>query len=207
MNKSRKTPVHLAVYDTLADWEPGFATAHINRAAWQRRPGRYEVVTVAATPDPVRTEGGVTILPDTTLDRVDAASSAMLILPGNGIWDGAEFDPFLEKTREFLAAGTPVAAICGATGGLARGGILDDRAHTSNAAEFLASTGYAGGDNYVDRPAVIDGDLITASGICPVEFAAAIFERLELYEPEVRESWFKLYGNHDPAGFYELMEV
>ena len=25
------TKVHMAVYDTLADWEVGFATAHINK--------------------------------------------------------------------------------------------------------------------------------------------------------------------------------
>ena len=27
--------VHLAVYDTLADWEVGHTTAHINSGAWQ----------------------------------------------------------------------------------------------------------------------------------------------------------------------------
>ena len=33
--------VHLAIYDTLSDWEAGYATAHINNGAWQREPGRY----------------------------------------------------------------------------------------------------------------------------------------------------------------------
>ena len=52
-----------------------------------------------------------------------------------------------------------------------------------------------------------DGDLITASGVAPVHFARAIFERLAIYPPEVAASWFKLYGDRDPAGFYELMAV
>jgi hypothetical protein len=40
--------VHMAVYDTLADWEVGHATAHINSDDWQREPGRYRVRTVGA---------------------------------------------------------------------------------------------------------------------------------------------------------------
>jgi putative intracellular protease/amidase len=101
----------------------------------------------------------------------------------------------------------PVAAICGATFGLALEGLLDERAHTSNAAEYLALTGYAGGDRFVAEPAVVDGDLITASGVAPVHFARAILERLAVYTAEVAASWFKLYGDRDPAGFYELTAV
>jgi hypothetical protein len=74
----------------------------------------------------------------------------------------------------------------------------------------------AGGDTWGEdsmagfraaEPAVVDGDLITASGVAPVHFARAIFERLALYTAEVAASWFKLYGDRDPAGFYELMAV
>jgi len=54
---------------------------------------------------------------------------------------------------------------------------------------------------------VTDGDLITASATAPVHFAWAIFARLGLYEPGVAASWFKLYGDRDPAGFYELMSA
>ena len=98
----------------------------------------------------------------------------------------------------------PVAAICGATGGLALAGLLDDRAHTSNAAEFLTGLGYGGAAHYRDEPAVTDGDLITASSTAPVEFAREILARLDVYEPHVLDSWYKLYGRRDPAGFYEL---
>ena len=41
----------------------------------------------------------------------------------------------------------------------------------------------------------------------PVHFAQAIFGRLGLYEPGVAASWFKLYGDRDPAGFFELMSA
>jgi hypothetical protein len=41
------TSVHVAVFDSLADWEIGYATAHIRRYQWQREPGRYSVCTAA----------------------------------------------------------------------------------------------------------------------------------------------------------------
>jgi len=39
--------VHVAVFDTFADWETGYATAHIRRPSWQREPGRYAVAKAA----------------------------------------------------------------------------------------------------------------------------------------------------------------
>jgi putative intracellular protease/amidase len=199
--------VHVAVYDTFADWEIGYAIAHLNKPLWHREPGRFTVATVGATPDPITTMGGLRIVPDLTLNEITPADSAMLVLAGNDIWPTEQFAPFAEKARAFLDAGVPVAAICGATGGLALAGLLDDRVHTSNAHEFLDSVGYAGAHLYRDEPAVTDRDLITASATAPVEFAHAILGRLEVFEPEVLESWFKLYGRRDPAGFYELMAV
>jgi len=197
--------VHLAIYDTMADWETGYATAHIAQPLWQRTPGRFAVRTVGpAAGEPVVTAGGTRIVPDVTVDDLDPADSAMLILPGNNIWPTPAYAPFVAAARRFLEAGVPVAAICGATGALAAAGMLDDRPHTSNAAEFLAGVGYGGAAHYVAEPAVTDGDLITASGVAPVEFARAIFARLDVFSPEVLASWYRLYGEQDPAGFYEL---
>jgi putative intracellular protease/amidase len=197
--------VHVAAYDTFVDWEIGYAIAHINKPLWHRQPGRFAVTAVGATRDPITTMGGMRIVPDTALDEIGPQDSAMLILAGSDIWSTDQFTPFADKARGFLDAGVPVAAICGATGGLALAGLLDDREHTSNAAEFLQGVGYAGGHLYRDEPAVTDRDLITANTTAPVEFARAILERLEVFEPNVLASWFKLYGQRDPAGFYELM--
>jgi putative intracellular protease/amidase len=186
--------VHLFVADTMADWEPGHAIAGINQPAYQREPGSLRVATVGVSRRPVRTLGGVTIAPDTTLGELEPASSAMLILPGGTAWDEGGNGEAAAAARSFLEAGVPVAAICGATAGLARVGLLDDRAHTSNAAEYLAAVpGYAGHAHYVAEPAVRDGDLITAGGVWPVHFARAIFERLDVYEPPMLEMWFALH--------------
>jgi putative intracellular protease/amidase len=197
--------VHLAVYDTLADWEIGYATAHLHSGVWSKDPDQFRVVTVGETLGPVTTMGGLTIRPDLAVTDLDPADSAMLILPGADSWMTGGNAPFVAAARAFLGAGVPVAAICGATAGLAAGGLLDDRDHTSNAREFLEATGYRGADRFRDEAAVTDGDVITASGTAPVEFAGAIFARLGLYEPATLASWHKLYGQGDPAGFFELI--
>lgn len=198
--------VYLYVCDTFADWEPGYATAHIQRPGWQREPGRYVVRTVAGSSEPVTSMGGSRILPDATVDQIGPQDSAMLILVGGDTWgDRDRHAAILDKAREFLDAGTPVAAVCGATFGLALAGLLDDREHTSNAAAYLAQTGYAGADRYRDEPAVTDRGLITATGTKPVDFARHIFQALDLYSPQVLDSWYGLYSDGDPKYFYELM--
>ena len=199
------TTVHMAVYDTLSDWEVGFATAHINNGLWHKEPGRFRVVTVGETREPVTTMGGMRITPDVTLDELRPEDSAMLLLPGADAWLTGGNVPFAKKARELLDAGVPVAAICGATMGLAAEGLLDDRRHTSNAPEVLAATGYRGADRYRDELAVTDGNVITATATAPVEFAREVLEVLGVYEPAVLASWYKLYGQRDPAGYFELM--
>ena len=195
--------VHLAVYDTLADWEYGYLAAGVNNPDFRRTPGEFRIETVGAAADPITTLGGVTITPDITLDDVDPAASAMLVLPGAQTWDSGN-DEFIEAARRFLDAGIPVAAICGATVGLARGGLLDDRAHTSNAPQQLAATGYCGADRYLDVAAVTDREVITAGAVAPIEFAREVFARLGVYDDAVLDAWYRLYAHHDPAGFLAL---
>jgi putative intracellular protease/amidase len=202
---SMKT-VHVAVYDTLADWEVGAATAHIANGNWHREPGTFEVATVGLTTEPITTMGRLRVTPDLAVADLDPAGSAMLILPGADLWMGEDLIPFAHKAKEFVDAGVPVAAICGATFRLATAGLLDDRAHTSNAAEFLVYSGYSGAQHYVEAPAVTDRDVITADGMSPFEFAREIFARLDLYEPHILEAWYKLYARKDPAGYAALAE-
>lgn len=201
--------VHLAVYDGLSDWETGHAVAHINSPDYQRDPGRHVVRTVGPSTDIVTTAGGIRIMPDLPLADLDPADSALLILPGASGYMAGELTEFIARAGAFLDERVAVAAICGATVGLAQAGTLDDRAHTSNAPEALSWTGYAGAPHYLDVPAVTDrstaGHLITAAAMQPAAFAREIFLELDLYTPETLAAWFKLYGAGDPAGYHELM--
>ncbi|MDX6739611.1 DJ-1/PfpI family protein [Actinocorallia sp. A-T 12471] len=201
-----KRDVWVAVYDGWADWEAGFTVAGISGAQWQREPGRFQVRTFAATSAPVTTAGGLRIIPDATLADVTPEGSAMLVLPGADAWDEpGVLDPFADLAARFVAAGVPVAAICGATAGLARAGLLDDRAHTGVVAEYLAATGYQGGAHYADTDAVTDRGVITAGPTDPVAFAREIFAELDLYEPAVLDAWFRMFARSDASAFPVLM--
>ena len=193
-----RKPVYLAVYDTLADWETGHATAQLARAG-------YEIRTVGPTREPVRSVGGLRVQPDLALADVRPSDAALLILPGADLWDaGDDLAPFARTAGEFLAAGTPVAAICGATAGLARAGLLDDRAHTSAVSFYLAATGYAGGDRYVDTDALTDGGLITAGPTEPVAFARETLRLLGVYDGEVLDAWYRLFHDSDAEAYAVL---
>ncbi|MBI5536468.1 MAG: glutamine amidotransferase [Deltaproteobacteria bacterium] len=197
--------VHVLVLDTMADWEPAIAIAHINRPA-PGKPSRYRVRTVGLGRTSIRSMGGLVITPDLDLSDLAARDSAMLILPGADIWQDAIMEPALAKARDFVDAGVPVAAICGATFGLARAGLLDDRRHTSNDRGWLASSGYRGGAHYVDEPAVEDRGVITASVTASLEFARLILARLAVFPNKALDAWYGLYKTGNPACYFELME-
>jgi len=199
---------HLYVFDGFADWEPALAVAGINNPQFQREPGRWQVRTVGPTRALVRSMGGVAVLPDITLQELHPGASSVLILPGGERWeDPAAHRPAIAKAMAFLEAGVPVAAICGATAGLARSGALDHRAHTSNALRYLNGTGYEGAANYRDEPAVRAGNLITAGGMAPLEFAREIFMQIKLYDDAVLEAWYQLYKTGKSEWFARLVNA
>src|SRR4029450_2911275 len=131
---------------------------------------------------------GLRLTPDILLADLDPTDSHLLVLPGSEMWDAGGGGSFAAEAGRFLDAGVPVAAICGAPAGLPRAGLLDARKHTSAAAEYIAATGYAGGDRYVDERAVVDGDLITAGPQSPVQFARATVGRPGLGSAHAREA-------------------
>ena len=198
--------VHLFVFDSMADWETAFAIAGINNPQFQINPGRYRVVTVGSTARAITTMGGMRVLPDISLSEIDPNQSAMLILPGGDGWESRGNAEAIELARTFFVEAVPIAAIGGATLALARAGMLDDFHHTSNSREYLAASGYRGGDFYCDAPAVTDEGVITASGIAPIEFAREIFRSLDLYGDSSLEAWYRMFKFGDASRYFELTQ-
>lgn len=204
MNTPTRT-VHLYLFEGFADWEAAYATAGINTPSFQKEPGTWQVKTVAAAgANLTRSMGGLSVMPDIRLSTLFPSDSELLILPGGAGWDQGEHLEAAKKAKEFLDQGGRVAAICGATAGLARVGVLDDRQHTSNALTYLKGTNYGGSDRYVDEPVVIDRGLITAGGMSALEFARAIFETLDVYAPETLEAWYQLNKTGQSAFFAKM---
>ncbi len=194
---------HVLLIDQVADWEPGYLLTELNTGRFTGEP--WKVVSVAATNSPVPTMGGLRWVPDVTLADLDPAHSDLLVMPGGTGWQPGQEEPYVEVAARFLKEGVPVAAICGATEGLARGGLLDDRPHTSAAREALEATGYAGGDRYLDQRAVAEGGLVTAGPQSPVQFARATLGMLGLMPEERLEAYEAVFHRGDPAGYLELM--
>jgi putative intracellular protease/amidase len=201
--------VYVYAQDTLADWEPGFALAELNTGRFFRKGApKLTVKTCALSREPVTTMGGLRILPDLTVEQITLEDAALLLLPGGDTWLGPSHTPVLDKAREFLDAGVPVAAICGATMALAQAGLLDERPHTSNDLSFLKQVcpAYKGEVFYQAQPAVTGGDLITASGTAPLEFARLILQRLGVFSEKTLEAWYKLHTLKEPQYFFQLMQ-
>jgi len=182
--------VYLLVVEGFADWEPAHAVAEL------RRRGEYRVESVGLTLEPVRSMGGLTILPSKTVSDIDLSDVAVFILPGGDRWETAAIEPELETLLKRLdAADVPIAAICAATVAISRIGLLRGRRHTSNGLEYLRAhvPGYSEAGNYVDAPAVRDRKLITASGLGDVEFARELFEELNVLSAPDRAVWAQIF--------------
>ncbi|MEZ5335949.1 MAG: type 1 glutamine amidotransferase family protein [Methanolobus sp.] len=200
---------YLYVLDTMADWEPVFLIAELHSTRYFHKDATvFQVKTVGLTKEPVVTMGGVRIIPDISIDELKTDNSGVLILPGGDTWLEDMHNPLMDKVKEFLDAGIPVAAICGATMGLAKAGFLDNRAHTSNDLGYLKAVcpNYTGESFYRAEPVVTDDDLITASGVAPLEFAREVLKKLDVFSPETLEAWYRLYVTHEAQYFYALME-
>ncbi|MET9231346.1 DJ-1/PfpI family protein [Lentzea sp. NPDC003310] len=195
--------VYLVLADQLADWEYGHVAAQVNMQQFQQQPGRYQVRTVGLSLEPIRTLGGVRMLPEVALENVSVDDAAMLVLPGGDGWETGELAAFGKLARRFREAGKPVAAICGATVALAAEGLLDDVAHTSNFPEALGS--YGGAALYRDERVVRDQGVITAGGASSLEFAREVLAELETFSSATLQAWYEFNRDDSAEAFGKLV--
>jgi putative intracellular protease/amidase len=200
--------IYLYVCDTMADWEIGYLTAELNTGRYFKKGlAPCKIVTVGVDTTPVTTMGGLKIRPDISVAKCDLKSADALILPGGDTWLEAIHEPIINKAEQGIKENMIVAAICGATMGLAKNGLLDSRVHTSNDLGYLKMVcpEYQGEAYYKNDPAVTDGSLITATGIAPLEFTAEVLKALAVFSPETLDAWYQLYKTHESEYFYALM--
>lgn len=202
--------VYVYVLDTLADWELGYVTAELSSGRFFRKDApKISVKTVTISTEPIKTMGGLTIVPDCTIDDIVVNKKNVLLLPGANTWDNPKHGAIIEKASELLSVGAMVCAICGATVALANAGLLDQRLHTSNGAGYLemVSPVYKGQKFFVDVPSVADHNLITASSTGALLWAKQIIERLDVFQPDTLEAWYAYFSTGEVQQFFALMQT
>lgn len=202
--------VYIYALNTLADWELGHVTAELNSKRFFKKDApEVSVKTVAASKEPVKTMGGLTIVPDCSINDIVVSEKSVLLLPGANTWDDPRHSAIIKKASELLSAGAMVCAICGATVALASAGLLDQRPHTSNGAGYLemVSPAYKGQRFFVNAPSVADHNLITASSTGGVLWAKQIIEQLDVFQPNTLEAWYAYFSTGEAQHFFALMQT
>ena len=159
--------------ENFADWE----TALINSTARLY----YGFYTQFATPGglPVTSSGGMLVTPQLALEEIVLDELDLLMVCGGSHWQSGkapDLGPLLRTARD---KNIVLAGICDGTRVLAQAGVLDNVHHTSNSADNLLQTGYAGAALYQDVPwAVADQRVVTAAGTAPVSFTREVLRSL-----------------------------
>jgi len=174
--------IAFVLIDPFADWEPALLAAGAkddfgDTVRWLTPGGA-----------PVRSMGGLTVQPDGAAEAFDPSEADALVLIGSPTWQTAQAPDVSAVVRRAWDAGLVVAGICGATLALARAGLFDTRAHTSNGLDYLQHhlPGYRGAAHYRDGArAVVDGRLVSAGGLAPASFATEV---LNLLHPDKAEA-------------------
>lgn len=200
---------YLYVFHTMSDWEYGHLIAELNTGRYFKKDiPPLNIMTIGTTKETVTTMGGLKIRPELSLNQCTFNKADLLILPGGFTWGEKTQHRILERIGKALETGTIVAAICGATEALANMGYLNNRKHTSNSMDYLKTVcpNYKG-ENFheEDLLATTSDNLITASGIAPLEFAREVLQKLEVLSPETLNSWYQLNKTQKPEYFFELM--
>jgi putative intracellular protease/amidase len=188
--------IAIVLTNGYADWECAFLNG-IGAAYYG-----IETVNVAPGALPIVSQGGLQTLPDANLSDITPDGFDALVICGSAIWDSKDAPDIKQLATRFLAADKYVAGICGGTLALANAGLLNDKKHTSNAPEYLATTakGYTGTAHYINKTTAIeDHKVVTAPGNAPAHFSAAIFRALGLDEKTIAEFLGMLSAEHAQA--------
>ena len=129
---------------------------------------------------PVKASRGITIIPDTSIDKVVNQSFDLIVLPGglpgaDHLRDSAQLQTLIKKQA---ADNKYVAAICAAPKALAQAGALEGKTATSfpGVLAALDNANITISENAVE----IDGNIVTSrSAGTAMEFALSLIELLE----------------------------
>lgn len=138
------------------------------------------VTTCGLDEQPVTASRGITIIPDTSIDKILNQSFDLIVLPGglpgaDHLRDNAQLQTLIKKQA---AENKYVAAICAAPKALAQAGLLEGKKATAYPGVLNALNNSS--INISENAVEIDGNIITSRGPgTAMDFALCLIERLE----------------------------
>lgn len=202
--------VYVYVLDTMADWELGYIISELNSGQFfKSNSKKFEIKTFSLTKKSIKTMGGLTVLPDITINDITIDEFDVLLLPGAYTWNNLIHKPVIDITKKFIEKGNLVGTICGATAALADEKLLDDIPHTSNSLEFLKqfSPNYNGEKNFLKDNAVLFKNIITANAAGSLLFAYLILKHLNVFSEDTLKEWYNYFNTGDFSYFYNLLKT
>ncbi|MBT8118710.1 MAG: DJ-1/PfpI family protein [Gammaproteobacteria bacterium] len=138
------------------------------------------VTTCGLDEMPVKASRGITIIPDTSIDKVMDESYDLIVLPGglpgaDHLRDNDQLQLLLKKHAE---DNKYLAAICAAPKALAKAGILDGKTATSYPGALQAADNEA--IKITQNAVEVDGKIVTSRGPgTAMDFTLTLIELLE----------------------------
>jgi transcriptional regulator GlxA family with amidase domain len=140
--------------------------------------GAYSVEVVAPSADPIRTGGGLSIVPDRPTSAVRGPIHTLMIAGGDGVRRAVEDERLVRWVSRTAGRAERVASVCTGAFMLARAGLLDGRraaTHWASAAELARRHPAVQVDS--DAIFVRDGDVWTSAGVTAgMDLALALVE-------------------------------
>jgi putative intracellular protease/amidase len=204
-----KKEILMVLLPLFADWEAAFTSATLNDQIQNKR-SEYFVKTVGLTNEPIRSIGGLTVLPDYSIADVPDSYSALLLIGGMS-WCTKDRKPteisskLVPLVQRAMDKDILVGGICDASTFLGANGWLNDKMHTSNTLEDLkqvAGEAYTNEANYIEQQAIQHKNVVTANGTAYLEFTKEVLLTLKAYSKEDIEVHYDFYK----SGYYEAIK-
>lgn len=177
-----KRKVVLIILDHFADWEGAYLSSMLMD---EEMDFSAEVFWASTDRAPKESLGRMKVLPDLTLEEIPEDIDALILVGGNS-WRLDAADLVTPVVKRFRSSGKIIGFICDATYYAAKEGFLNEVKHTgNNLNEMRELDHYTNEENFLMVNAVRDGNIVTANGNSPVEFAGEILRALNVATEEV----------------------
>jgi putative intracellular protease/amidase len=191
--------VLFVLLEEFADWELASLAAALNEKPENDQTKRYLVETVSLKKEPIKSIGGITVLPDYALNEVPTDFSALILIGGNS-WRKKESEDVMELVHYAISRNAVLGAICDAAYFIGSHGILNEVKHTANFLEELQEVPLYTGEKYFEaKQAVRDGSIVTANGSAIFEFGKEVMLAMDAFPKTEILEWYDFFK----LGYYE----